>query len=49
MKKFCKTGFQIGIALLLLGVGIKFLMNFLGNMEESEEEEHREPYQAEEE
>ena len=49
MKKFCKTAFHLVVALLLLGVGIKFLMHFLGNMEEEDEEEHREPYQAEEE
>lgn len=49
MKKFCQVTFKVFIALALLGISVKFLMHFLGNMEEENEESHREPYQPEEE
>lgn len=48
MKKFPKILFHLGIAFAVLYIGIKLLLHFLEQLEEVEEE-HREPYQPEEE
>ena len=47
MKKITKTIAQIIIAILILGLGVKLLYNFLLNTEDKEIT-HREPYQPEE-
>ena len=47
MKKFPKILIKVVIALLLLGVGVKFIYHFFLKQEE-DESDNREPYQPEE-
>ncbi|MDP8211190.1 MAG: hypothetical protein RAO94_09675 [Candidatus Stygibacter australis] len=49
MKDFGKKLMNVTFAIVMLGIGIKVMIHFLGKMECCEEEaEHREPYQPEE-
>jgi len=46
MKDFGKKLLRVTFAIVLLGIGVKVMIHFLGKME-CGEDEHREPYQPE--
>ena len=47
MKDVGKKLLNVAIAIVILGIGVKVLIHFLGKME-CDEDEHREPYLPEE-